>query len=129
MQGVAEDAINTALLYGPTNSAFVLTCVGSLEEVTIRQAGHHRNKKDGIHTYREKMEVVSLTGTFTLDSKKLHIVVSFADGTTVGGQLIAGRIYTTVELVLGTIEGVAFDRVKDKRTGFKELDVHAIHEC
>jgi len=123
MQGVAEDAMKYAPY--PTASAFVLTAVGSLEEVTLRMAN-----ADAIKTYREHLEVVSLVGTFSQEEgKHLHITVSRADGSTIGGHLLNGRIYSTLELVLGTIEGVAFERVKDKKTGYRELEVRNMGEC
>jgi hypothetical protein len=44
-------------------------------------------------------------------------------GTTFGGHLMAGIVFTTVELVLGTIENVTFSREHDERTGYTELVV------
>ena len=122
MQGVAEDAMNSSP--EPTASAFVLTAVGSLEEVTLRMAD-----ANVVKTFKENLEVVSLVGTFSQDRKHLHMTVSRANGSTIGGHLLAGRIYTTMELVLGIIEGVAFERVMDKKTGYRELEVRNMAEC
>ena len=49
--------------------------------------------------------------------------VSDASGKVWGGHVISGRIFTTLELVLGTIEGVGFRRRVDSRTGYRELVV------
>jgi hypothetical protein len=47
--------------------------------------------------------------------------VSNVDGSTIGGYLMSGQVFTTLELVLGTIDGVDFDREHDPRTGYQEL--------
>jgi hypothetical protein len=35
--------------------------------------------------------------------------------------LINGTVFTTVEVVIGTIEGVTFEREQDDLTGYREL--------
>jgi uncharacterized protein len=69
------------------------------------------------------MEIVSMTGTFTGTAKHIHMVVSFRDGSTAGGHLVSGTIFTTLEVVLGTIEDVSFTREYDDKTGYSELVV------
>ena len=51
--------------------------------------------------------------------------VSRRDGTVVGGHVMAGRIFTTLELVVGTLPGVHFCRETDDATGFDELVVRS----
>ena len=144
----------------PCQSAFVMTAVGSLTEVTLRMAATaddddkgvsatmttkksdchndgsgNDNKKQKtnpsltetttrglrIRTYQNHYEIVSLVGTFAavedtdtgslvVTQKHLHMSVSDSDGVVMGGHLISGRVYTTLELVLGTMSGVAFTR-------------------
>ena len=130
-----------------SGSAFVMTCVGSLSEVTLRMAAtdntsktekdppHKKPKRDtesslaesttlGIKHFQEHFEIVSLIGTFSDDGgKHLHMSVSNANGDVLGGHVISGVVFTTLELVLGTISGVAFTREQDDQTGYKELVV------
>lgn len=92
-------------------------------------------------TWNECLEVTSLVGTFAfpdIDStaasneedsyvaKHLHITVSDGRGQAFGGHLVSGVVHTTLELVLGSIEGVAFRREHDPRTGYGELVVNGL---
>jgi predicted DNA-binding protein with PD1-like motif len=114
-----------------SKSAFVMTAVGSLETVTLRMAnackvgGNPENSPNEIKEWKERLEIVSLVGTFSGDGKHLHMSVSDKDGNVFGGHLIAGTIFTTLELVLGTIGNVAFSREQDDRTGYAELVVRS----
>uniref|UniRef100_A0A7S2NZA0 PPC domain-containing protein n=1 Tax=Leptocylindrus danicus TaxID=163516 RepID=A0A7S2NZA0_9STRA len=107
-------------------SAFIMTAVGSLSSVTLRMANADANNKDNeIKVFPDtKFEIVSMTGTFA-PGRKCHVHISLSDstGAVIGGHLIEGTIYTTAEIVLGSIEGVSFDREMDKATGFMELVV------
>ncbi|KAL7537390.1 hypothetical protein ACHAXR_007791 [Thalassiosira sp. AJA248-18] len=114
-------------------SAFVITAVGSLHDVTLRLA--NASKMDGdehegndIKRYGNKrFELVSLTGTFSRDDGcHVHISLADAEGVAVGGHLIDGVIFTTCELVLGTADGVEFAREMDDETGYKELEVRQL---
>jgi len=53
----------------------------------------------------------------------LHLSISDAKGQVFGGHLVAGTVHTTVELVLGSIEAVRFQRLYDNDTGYNELVV------
>jgi predicted DNA-binding protein with PD1-like motif len=90
-------------------------------------------------TWNECLEVTSLVGTFAVAAeiesattatcdlasvaKHLHITVSDGCGRAFGGHLVSGVVHTTLELVLGTLEGVDFRREPDPRTGYGELVV------
>lgn len=121
-----EEAADQAMKVTGTRSAFVMSAVGSLQEVTLRMANA---SKDGeklsneIKEWKERFEIVSLVGTFSSDGKHLHMSVSNKDGIAFGGHVIAGKIFTTLELVIGTIQDVAFTREIDDKTGFDELVV------
>lgn len=135
------ESAKRAMSASNSQSAFMMTCVGSLSEVTLRmaakdndmQSSSKKAKRDtslaeetslGVKTFDEHFEIVSLIGTFSADGgKHLHISVSNADGDVVGGHLMSGVVFTTLELVLGTISGVAFTREQDYQTGYKELVV------
>lgn len=114
-------------------SAFVITAVGSLQDVTLRLANASRmdgDQNDGndIKRYENtRFEIVSLTGTFSRDDGcHVHISLADAEGKTVGGHLIDGVIFTTCELVLGTAGGVEFVRKMDYETGYNELEVRQL---
>jgi hypothetical protein len=47
--------------------------------------------------------------------------VSRQDGTVVGGHLMEATVFTTFELVLGTMPGLNFTRELDALTGYREL--------
>ena len=112
------------------SSAFILTAVGSLSRVKIRLASAQCLNEDGngplyindVVCLEEKMEITSLVGTMTPDSKKhLHITVGKSDGSVIGGHLVEGTVFTTCEIVIGSIHGVTFSREKDPDTGYEEL--------
>lgn len=100
-------------------AAFIQTCVGSLNSVTIRFANQ---PKETLLT--GPFEIVSLVGTLSADGPHLHISVSDGAGRTIGGHLAAGSsVYTTAEIVIGEIAGAAFKRETDPATTYKELVV------
>lgn len=118
--GILE-AAQAAMKHTQAESCFVLSAVGSVSSLTLRLA----NAKE-LKTWNEPLEIVSLVGTITIvNDKHLHVSVSDRNGHTWGGHLIGGKIHTTLELVLGTIQGVTFQREHDSSTGYKELSVSA----
>jgi predicted DNA-binding protein with PD1-like motif len=123
-----ENAAAKAMATSQTSSAFVLSAVGSVESLTLRMAsacrtGDGNSTVNDIQQWEERMEIVSLVGTFASNGKHLHMSVSDAKGQVRGGHLVSGRVFTTLELVLGTIQNVRFDREMDESTGYKELAV------
>lgn len=122
------DAATGAIDASPeAGSAFILSAVGSLSDVSLRLATASNGRTDSasdMKRIRENVEVVSLVGTFTpIGQKHLHISVSNGKGETFGGHLVAGVVFTTLEVVLGTISNVSFSREHDERTGYTELVV------
>jgi predicted DNA-binding protein with PD1-like motif len=114
-----------------SKSAFMMTAVGSLETVTLRMANackvgeNPENSPNEIKEWKERLEIVSLVGTFSADGYHLHMSVSDKNGNVFGGHVIAGTIFTTLELVFGTISNVAFSREQDDKTGYDELVVRS----
>jgi predicted DNA-binding protein with PD1-like motif len=98
----------------------VLTCVGSLTDVSLRLA----NQENATH-YRGHFEIVSLVGTLSASGGgHLHLAVADSTGRTFGGHLLDGcRIYTTAEIVLGALPALRFTREADPTFGYKELVV------
>jgi predicted DNA-binding protein with PD1-like motif len=124
-----EKAAMSAMDKSGTSSSFVLTAVGSLESVTLRMA--NASNADGVcvnevKEWKERLEIVSLVGTFSREGKHLHMSVSDGKGNVFGGHVMSGTIFTTLELVIGVILDVDFSRVQDPTTGYKELVVNPI---
>mmetsp|Transcript_37882 Transcript_37882/g.42428 ORF Transcript_37882/g.42428 Transcript_37882/m.42428 type:complete len:172 (-) Transcript_37882:2510-3025(-) len=123
-----ELAALAAMEKSETSSAFVLTAVGSLESVTLRMANSCKRENgsciNNLKEWKQRLEIVSLVGTFSRDGKHLHMTVSDKDGNVFGGHLMSGKIFTTLEIVIGVIENVKFSRVYDPATGYKELAVN-----
>ncbi|MCR5888636.1 DNA-binding protein [Hymenobacter sp. J193] len=61
-------------------AAAVLTCVGSLTEVSLRLAN-----QSGPSTYHGHFEIVSLVGTLALSGSHLHLAVADSTGRMLGG--------------------------------------------
>ena len=101
-------------------AGWINTCVGSLTDYTIRFA----NQQEGIHGSGH-FEILSLTGTVSVNGCHLHISISDSTGKTIGGHLLEGcMIYTTAEIVIGTTSAYEFSRKKDETTEWEELQVH-----
>jgi uncharacterized protein len=97
----------------------MLTCVGSLTEVSLRLA----NQNEPTH-YTGHFEIVSLVGTLSVNGSHLHLSVSDSTGRTLGGHLMGGnRVYTTAEIVIGVLPAVRFVREPDPTFGYRELVV------
>jgi len=100
-------------------AGFIITCVGSLEQVNLRFA----NQETGT-SLKGHYEIISLVGTFSDTSAHLHLSVADSIGKTFGGHLLdESLIYTTAEIVIGELADLEFDRVVDSTYGYKELSV------
>jgi predicted DNA-binding protein with PD1-like motif len=114
------DLKKSLLLFATEHSltaAFILTCVGSLEEAAIRMAGAGEIKQ-----FSDRLEILSLSGTFSSRGGHFHICISDKNGRVIGGHLMEGCIvYTTAEIVIGEAPGLEFRRAEDIETGYKEL--------
>ena len=100
----------------------VVTCVGSLTQVTLRLANQQQPT-----VYQGYFEIVSLVGTLSINGSHLHLAVADSTGRTLGGHLLDGnRIYTTAELVVGVLEEVDFRRELDPTYGYRELTVYPV---
>ena len=101
-------------------AGLLLTCVGSLTDVSLRLANQEKAT-----TYRGHFEIVSLVGTLSTSGSHVHLSVSDSTGRTLGGHLMAGNlIYTTAELVIGILPDVIFTREPDPTFGYRELVIH-----
>jgi predicted DNA-binding protein with PD1-like motif len=101
-------------------AGWINTCVGSLTDYTIRFADQQEGTRGA-----GKFEIVSLTGTVSVNGCHLHICISDSTGKTIGGHLLEGcKIYTTAEIVIGSTTTYEFTRKKDGTTKWEELQVN-----
>ena len=88
-------------------SAWIVTCVGSLQQVYLRMAGAKEHS-----LLQGPLEITSLVGTLCQNGVHLHITVSNKDGQVFGGHLCRSSvIFTTAEIVIGYSSQILFDRV------------------
>ena len=100
-------------------AGWVSTCVGSLTNYNIRFANQPEGSRGSGH-----FEIVSLTGTVSVNGSHLHLSISDSTGRTIGGHLSPGcKIYTTAEIVLMYSDKYTFTREKDGSTPWEELQV------
>ena len=98
-------------------AGWISTCVGSLTNYNIRFANQPNGSEGSGH-----LEIVSLTGTVSVNGSHLHISISDSTGKTTGGHLMDGCIvYTTAEIVILSSNELVFKREKDETTGWQEL--------
>jgi predicted DNA-binding protein with PD1-like motif len=103
-------------------AGWISTCVGSLTDYQIRFANQPEGSSNTGH-----FEIVSLTGTVSVNGSHLHISISDSTGKTIGGHLMDGcKIYTTAEIVILSSNDFIFKREKDGTTPWEELQVEEI---
>ncbi len=101
------------------SAGWVATCVGSLTDYSIRFAN-----QPGAVTGTGHFEILSVSGTVSINGSHLHISISDSTGKTIGGHLMPGcKIYTTAEIVLQSSDSYEFTRAKDGSTPWEELRV------
>ncbi len=95
----------------------VLSAVGSLTHATLRLAN-----RSTYNEYEGPFEIVSITGTVSVNGSHLHIAIADGEGKTLGGHLVKGcTIYTTAEIVLAELEEVVYQRQPCALSGYDEL--------
>jgi predicted DNA-binding protein with PD1-like motif len=100
-------------------AAFVLSAVGSLASAKLRFAA-----KPEAADIAGPLELLSLSGTLSLDGPHLHAAVADAEGNVFGGHLRPGsKVRTTAEVLVAVLPDVIFRRRPDPRTGWRELVV------
>jgi predicted DNA-binding protein with PD1-like motif len=100
-------------------AAYVITCVGSLTRAVLRYA----NQEEAT-VLEGHFEIVSLTGVLSIYGSHYHIAIADGEGRTYGAHLLEGsQVYTTAEIILGSLDGVRFLRTFDPVTGYEELEI------
>jgi predicted DNA-binding protein with PD1-like motif len=102
-------------------AAFVIAGIGSLAGAQLRFA----DQKEAA-AIPGPLELVSLSGTLSLDGPHLHASVSDGEGNVFGGHLRPGsKVRTTAEILVAVLPDVVFRRRPDPRTGYAELVIEA----
>jgi len=105
-------------------AGWIATCVGSLTQYSLRLANQPEGSIGNGH-----FEIVSLTGTVSVNGSHLHISLSDSTGHTIGGHLMDGcTVYTTAEIVIQSSDAFIFTREKDGTTPWDELQVKPIKQ-
>lgn len=100
-------------------AGWISTCVGSLTHYNIRFANQPEGRSASGH-----FEIVSLTGTVSVNGSHLHTSVSDSTGRTIGGHLLdSNLVYTTAEIVILSSDDLVFKRENDGSTEWEELQV------
>ena len=100
-------------------AGWIMSCAGSLTQKNIRYANQPEGKMEQGH-----FEIVSLTGTLSINGCHLHISTSDSLGNTTGGHLLENNIvYTTAEIIIGASSEMIFKREKDGTTPWEELQI------
>ncbi len=114
-----SEALREAGLENGWTAAFVLSGVGSLTGAALRFADQSETSP-----VAGPLELVSLSGTLSIDGPHLHASVSDARGHVLGGHLRPGStVRTTAEVLVAVLPDVVFRRHPDPRTGYRELVV------
>lgn len=100
-------------------AGWIASCAGSLTNYNIRFANQPGGSKGEGH-----FEIVSLTGTVSVNGSHIHISISDSTGRTIGGHLLdSNRVYTTAEIILQEDDNFVFSREKDGTTPWEELQI------
>ena len=112
-------AIDTYVKENNITAGWISTCAGSLTNYNIRFA----NQETGT-IGNGYFEIVSLTGTLSVNGSHIHISISDSTGAATGGHLLKGcTIYTTAEIVILSTTALNFSRAKDGTTPWEELHI------
>jgi len=100
-------------------SAFVVAGIGSLSSLNIRLAAAEQETQ-----VSGSFELISLSGTLSIDGAHLHMSVASESGQVIGGHVCYGNVIrTTAEILLVAVEGWQLSRAPDPSTGYQELQV------
>jgi uncharacterized protein len=114
-------SIDTFVADKKIEAGCVLSSVGSLTRATLRLAN-----RSYYNEYERHFEIVSMTGTVSINGSHIHVSISDGDGVTIGGHLVSGcKIYTTAEIVLAVFDDVVYKReLLENDSGYEELAVY-----
>lgn len=106
----------------PGGSAFVVAGIGSLSHLSIRLAAVQEETR-----VSGSFELISLSGTLSVNGAHLHMSVADESGQVMGGHVGYGNVIrTTAEVLVVALEGWQLSRAPDPATGYQELQVKPI---
>jgi predicted DNA-binding protein with PD1-like motif len=98
-------------------AAWVVSGIGSLSLAPLRLAG-----QEGFMTLAGDLEILTLSGSLSLDGAHLHISVATTSGQVSGGHLgLGSQVRTTAELLVAPLPAWCLRREPDPDTGHLEL--------
>ena len=97
----------------------IISAVGSLTMCVIRYAHQTEHASHEGH-----FEVLSLSGMVSKSSHHVHISIADGSGKCVGGHLIGGIVYTTLEIAILSYHDVVFSRGPCALSGYDELEIN-----
>lgn len=104
------------------HAAWIAGCTGSLTDVALRYAG-----QEGTTHLNGTFEVISLNGTLEQTGEHLHLCISDPQGAMLGGHMMPGcTVRTTLELVIGSLDELAFSRKPCALSGYDELHISPV---
>ena len=112
--------------------AAILSCVGSLKEVMLRNPKREATlpitPEKTIETdVTVPCEILSIQGNVFPKGDEivvhLHGIVGRPDGTAIGGHILKATVFTTCEMVVAEIAGAKSTRKKNEVTGLDELSM------
>jgi hypothetical protein len=116
------DSIQAFVMEKQVQAGCILSGVGSLRRATLRLADRDFNSE-----YNGPFEIVSITGTLSVNGSHLHISISDGDGKTIGGHFESGcEIYTTAEIVIAVFNDILYKRELAEDSGYEELVVDPV---
>lgn len=105
------------IAHNQIHAAWIAGCTGSLKNVVLRYAGQENST-----SLNNDFEVITLNGTLEIGGEHLHLSVSDPQGIMLGGHMMSGcTVRTTLELVIGELENIAFNRQPCAISGYDEL--------
>jgi predicted DNA-binding protein with PD1-like motif len=114
-----RESLEALLRGGGSPPAFVVAGIGSLSRASIRFAG-----RSATDVRLGDFEIVSLSGTITIDGAHIHAALADAHGHVFGGHVAHGCIVrTTAEILLVGLAEWDLRRRHDPATGYPELHI------
>ncbi|HSI51742.1 MAG TPA: PPC domain-containing DNA-binding protein [Ideonella sp.] len=112
-----RQALEDAARRPDVGAAFVVCGIGSLTQARLRFA-----QADTETAVEGPLEILSLSGSLAENGVHLHMAVSRADGTVLGGHVGHGNIVrTTAEVLLALLPEWQLTRELDPHTGYLEM--------
>lgn len=104
-----------------------LTAIGGFSQATLGYFDRDRKQYSKIPV-EEQVEVLSLVGDLVLEGGEpklhAHVVLGRPDGSTVGGHLLEGEVWPTLEVIL-TEAPASLRKRLDPETGLALIDLDA----